>query len=165
MQHESIHVRVTSNFPESVCLSSLRDTIDRLKGEPQKIRNHYFKNIFFGKLLTKVTMVQIYDSPQLLFLILLVRRKSPSYFGLKGIIGKCDYKFSCFRHISYLLILMQPSKHKIIRCSENEVEPEVLHSSVNKYTSYKSYTQQRWNRKILGRSCFQHFATYMFIEY
>ena len=29
---------------------------------------------------------------------------------------------------------MEPSKHKIIRCSENKVEREVLHSSVNKYT-------------------------------
>ena len=69
MQHENIHVRITSDFPESVCLSSLGDPIYRLKGEPQKVRNHYFKNKFFSKLLTKVTVVQIYDSPQFLFMI------------------------------------------------------------------------------------------------
>ena len=66
MQYESIHVRIISDFPESVCLSSLRDPIYCLKGEPQKVRNHYFKNKFFGKRLTKVTVVQIYDSPQFL---------------------------------------------------------------------------------------------------
>ena len=62
---------------------------------------------------------------------------------------------------------MEPSKRKIIRCSENEVECEVLHSSVNKYNPYKNSTQQGRNRKILGRLdyCFQHFATFMFIEY
>ena len=62
---------------------------------------------------------------------------------------------------------MEPSKHKIIRCSENEVEREVLHSSVNKYTPYKNSTQQGRNRNILGGLdyCFQHFATFMFIEY
>ena len=59
MQHENIHVRFTSDFPESVCLSSLGDSIYRLKGEPQKVRNHYFKNKFFSELLTKVTVVQI----------------------------------------------------------------------------------------------------------
>ena len=69
MQDESIHVRITSDFPESVCLSSLRDPIYRLKGEPQTVENHYFKNKFFSKPLTRVTVVQIYDSPQFLFLI------------------------------------------------------------------------------------------------
>ena len=49
---------------------------------------------------------------------------------------------------------MEPSKHKIIRCSENEVEPEVLHSSVNKYTPHKNSTQQGKNQKILGGSWF-----------
>ena len=37
MQHENIHVRITFDFPESVRLSSLRDPIYRLKGEPQKL--------------------------------------------------------------------------------------------------------------------------------
>ena len=32
MQHESTHVEIASDFPESVCLSSLRDPIYRLKG-------------------------------------------------------------------------------------------------------------------------------------
>ena len=60
---------------------------------------------------------------------------------------------------------MKPSKHKIIRCSENEVEHEVLHSSVNKYAPCKNSTQGR-NRNILGGLdyCFQHFATFMFIN-
>ena len=88
MQHDRIHVRMTSDFPESVCLSSLRGPIYCLKGEPQKVRNHYFQNKFFSKLITKVTMAQIYDSTiSFLDLLRLEGKALAAYFGPKGFMG------------------------------------------------------------------------------
>ena len=45
---------------------------------------------------------------------------------------------------------MEPSKNKIIRCSENEVEPEVLHSSVQQiHFLQEFYTTRTESKNIL----------------
>ena len=53
-------------------------------------------------------------------------------------------------NISSAVLGMEPSKHKIIRCSENEVEPEVLHSGVQQIHSLQEFhTTKMESKKIL----------------
>ena len=47
----------------------------------------------------------------------------------------------------FILILMEFSKNKIIRCSENKVEPEVLHSSVQQIHSLQEFHTTRMESK------------------
>ena len=61
-------------------------------------------------------------------------------FGLKGFIGKCNYKIQLFwAHKFFILIVIEHSIDKIIRCSENEVEPGVIHSSVQQIHSLQEF--------------------------
>ena len=60
----SINVRMTSGLPESVCLSSIRDpTYPMFEGGPLKSQKPLLqKCIFQYEDLTKLTVVQIYDT-------------------------------------------------------------------------------------------------------
>ena len=57
---------------------------------------------------------------------------------------------------------MEPSRNKIIKCSENKVEPEVLHSSVQQIHSLQEFHTTRMESKhtrlftITASSILQH---------
>ena len=86
-----MNVRMTSGLPESVCLSSIRDpTYPMFEGGPLKNQKQSLqKCIFQHEYLTKVTVVQIYDTIHFFFrkFVNLLRLEGKAHhFCLKGFI-------------------------------------------------------------------------------
>ena len=149
MQHENIHVRITSDFPESVCLSSLRDPIYYLKGEPQKLEIITSKINFSAHFWPKWEWYKFMTLHNFFSWFVKVRGNA-HHFGLKGFIGKCGNKFSCFRHISYLFWFSWSAPKIKSGVLKTRLNLKCSTLVFNKYTPYKNSTQQGWNQKLLS---------------